>query len=1166
MKLNSQTELMKNQKHANVMSPDLAFDVLQTPAGDAIFFSIGTDHVFYVTREIRSNETGWTRVDLSSPLSKSNGGAAVKAKTFDISQNLATGRFDIALIVTVNGSDMLYMTRGKSSDASDWHQPIAWTKLRFDAAATLPPNPLTIADVYLMNIPSADDPTRLAVQNCFVDIIRTPGDPLQLLDRYYIKPDTPTKWVRHTLPADLKANSISSCLGHRADDYVPGIYTYGLIENTRELLFTPQYNYFRPDVAPNSARLALPTHASAIASAPDLAGNTNLFVAAADGLYLFAPDNQHDKAHATQVVPAVTVGTYNLFAGVSSVVATTVSDRTVVWLLNAQGNLFYVSCAAGFELKPNAWSNPVPFCAGVERFAFYLNGHDSNIVLFAHLMGQEMAQFTQDSTSAWTRRNILLPSTEPDDFIEFNSFTTNIKITDNNGVSIPEASLILTAKVPVSVYVNNIYHILSPDAPVLVTSDANGAVTVVQQTDSLSGVKVVATLGNDSSVTNIIDPLAIPTSRLASIRSGDDLSRVQIKDENGKQKPLIPGGVLPQQRDIVAHSITKLLKVKDDLTANGISKSDASRVSQGVSAPSSRATIVSRQAAIPLSEALGKRIEVAAGDLLNFLKMAWDEFEDVVIELAKDGWHFVVTIGGQIYTAILNTVSAVYKTVEVVFNKIEVFFEDLVAWLGFIFDWDDILRTHAVVKRELEQRATSYINNIDSVKDSVDSVFLDLENKLNTWAGVTDPGETIGIQQRKQSTIPSFHSPQSNWALYHTKNGIGSADTSGTEHSHDSSDDLQQVLEDLERLVSDETGHIETTITQIQEQVVKNISTLTALQVLEKILAIVGDLALKSTRSIVVKVLDIAKILFNGLLSLLDAPLEIPIISWIYKKITGSKLTILDLVCLIGAIPTTIAYKLVTGKSPFPDDSSVATAIAIADDIRKSRSKFQSSLSKPSSALSSKVATSSAHNATAGKRNTIRVQDLQAEDPWSQLDTLIMVFDIAALPGALLVGFLAFTRRAAAIDEEDPSGVTPSRVVRGLSAVSYLLYVAPNYNAWQSAGSWPVVMNDVVTGISIVKTFVDAVCLEPTWTAASPWVEFGINLVWVVPAMGGLVATPRPPAWVWTLFAANMMFDIGGMLTPVTSNPDFFVMSETLTAGYGILGPVTAALYHQDRT
>lgn len=123
MKLTSQIELMDNQKYAKVMAPDITFDVFQTPQGDALFFSIGTDCVFYVTREAHSSETGWVRIDLSSQL-PNLAGATAKVKTFNLCQDLATGSFDIVLVATFTGSDKLFSTRGHSSEASDWAKQV----------------------------------------------------------------------------------------------------------------------------------------------------------------------------------------------------------------------------------------------------------------------------------------------------------------------------------------------------------------------------------------------------------------------------------------------------------------------------------------------------------------------------------------------------------------------------------------------------------------------------------------------------------------------------------------------------------------------------------------------------------------------------------------------------------------------------------------------------------------------------------------------------------------------------------------------------------------------------------------------------------------------------------------------------------------------------------
>ena len=53
MKISFESELMKNRKHAVVMAPDRAFEVLQSQDGDALFFSVGTDGAFYLTQADR---------------------------------------------------------------------------------------------------------------------------------------------------------------------------------------------------------------------------------------------------------------------------------------------------------------------------------------------------------------------------------------------------------------------------------------------------------------------------------------------------------------------------------------------------------------------------------------------------------------------------------------------------------------------------------------------------------------------------------------------------------------------------------------------------------------------------------------------------------------------------------------------------------------------------------------------------------------------------------------------------------------------------------------------------------------------------------------------------------------------------------------------------------
>jgi hypothetical protein len=301
-------------------------------------------------------------------------------------------------------------------------------------------------------------PLRPVQSPVFVDVIRNPGDPFQILDRYYITAATLTKWTKHALAENLQAGSISSYIGRRTNDYVAGMYTFGSIGGVRELTYVPQYNYWKPALPPAPARLILPSESTAIASALDQSGDTNLFVAASSGLYLYTPDTQYDQALGTLVVPNVVVGGVNLFANVTTPSASTTGGQTVVWILNTQGVLFHVDCPAGSESNPSAWTSPLPFAEGINHYSFYLNSScSSSIVLFAYSSGDGLLQYTQQPSGEWVQRSIALPTVDINDYIEFTSFTTRISLKDENGSPVPLTQVMLTSEVAVSVYVDNTY-------------------------------------------------------------------------------------------------------------------------------------------------------------------------------------------------------------------------------------------------------------------------------------------------------------------------------------------------------------------------------------------------------------------------------------------------------------------------------------------------------------------------------------------------------------------------------------------------------------------------------------------------------------------------------------------------------------------------------------
>ncbi|VTU41430.1 outer membrane biogenesis protein BamB (plasmid) [Variovorax sp. PBS-H4] len=78
-------------------------------------------------------------------------------------------------------------------------------------------------------------------------------------------------------------------------------------------------------------------------------------------------------------------------------------------------------------------------------------------------------------------------------------------------------------------------------------------------------------------------------------------------------------------------------------------------------------------------------------------------------------------------------------------------------------------------------------------------------------------------------------------------------------------------------------------------------------------------------------ILDLLVAVLDQLVAWLDTPIHIPFLSDLWKAISGDQLTLLDLICLIIAIPSTILLEVKTGHSTIPDnDNGEGKAILLA--------------------------------------------------------------------------------------------------------------------------------------------------------------------------------------------------------------------------------------------
>ncbi|EIV91032.1 hypothetical protein [Frankia sp. QA3] len=1167
MRISAESELMPNHRQAMVLAPDRSFQAVPTVDGDALFFSIGTDNVLYLTREVIGTATGWDRLDLSSGLSANHGGAPIRVRTFAVAQNPRTRAVDLALVVTVDGADQLYLSLDNANTADAWAQAVTWKPAHCDAPTVA--QPLTIAGVTLQSLPARTGGG--TDQNIIVDVVRSPGDSLRLLDRYYIRPGSTPGWNRQRLPADLAAGTITSAPGRLGRNTVPGRYTLGMIAGTPELLFTPQYNAFQPSAAPHGIQLGLPADATAIASVVTGDGISMLFVAGGDGLYLYPAGGQSDGSTPVRVAGSP------LLTGAATLVAAGDSTRTSVWFLGPQGVLAYLSCPAGRESDPAAWTTPTPLLPAVSAFACYLDGA-GNHRLFAHVGGQRLVCLSQDPvTSEWWERNIALPAADPNAVIVESSYTTQVTVTEDDGRVAPNRTVTVTASSPVGVYLDDGYRLLSPTTPITVSTDETGTLTIVQEVRSLAAANLRVAIADAPAVVAEINPTDRIRTGLDTVRDGSDLRAVMITDADGTTRPLVSPEVATANSDAVAACLTQFVGLLPDpvspaarslsatahpaarqiqAAAAGLAGGPVGRLGPpttwGMSFDGGHFALHGADHAIhalgghaaratPLARPdVGSSLVTAAGDLFAWLGNAYDQVESFVVTEAGGVHRFLATIAGQVYSALLDSVDAVLHAVEFVFARIGIQFEDLTLWLGTVFVWPDIVRTHRVVKNIVRRYLTVCVDTLDDAGVPLHTALADVRRFVAGWAGSGSAlppnlaGATMGaaLASVAPATGPGglggLGGPQASWGLRQLRAGLAGGGSTGLSDPPIGGD-VPAMIQPLVDALMMEQDILRHTGDRFRTQVIDRIDTIPLDQLIESAVAVITDALLASVDTVLAAALKVLASLLRGVQVDLDARLDIPVLSGVYRQVTGERLSRLDAVCLAAAIPIIVGSGAAAGTAPFPADATT-TALIDAPDFATIR---QICASNGAATAVTALALTGGIAATVGAAMLSVSTPLAAKNPTSTLPPLI---DALARPLALL-----------------------PEIVGQLTA-------APDDAWWSTA-------HRTILNLTLVKSLADLrIAKAPDimkarsiWASVSPWLEFALGVLGQVPTTAAILDPPQPTPADHLRFWDRTCVHSSAMLAPALTFDDepvtFAVvvgLASVLTMAHGVLACAAA--------
>lgn len=108
-----------------------------------------------------------------------------------------------------------------------------------------------------------------------------------------------------------------------------------------------------------------------------------------------------------------------------------------------------------------------------------------------------------------------------------------------------------------------------------------------------------------------------------------------------------------------------------------------------------------------------------------------------------------------------------------------------------------------------------------------------------------------------------------------------------------------------------------------------NFGTQSPLQVMKELIEYLANAILSAVKNAIDSIFKIVGICIKGIWSLLNTKIEIPLISTVFSTVVdGEDLTVINLVCILGAVPANLIYHATTGENLFLDNERTDALIA----------------------------------------------------------------------------------------------------------------------------------------------------------------------------------------------------------------------------------------------
>ena len=874
-----QGELMENFFAESIIDSGKGLRAIKYKDDLAMLFFIDRDSKLRLIIQINNSASGWTSYELSS--------SQVQVSAFDIHHNQTNNTLKIAYSAINNGSSQ--MSLSDELNLSNFEPKLFAQNLKW--------NQIKLNDVSRKINHISMNQSGLLFSTAYRDL-----DATYSYFRYGENPQD------YTLPENT-SKVIQLEIAQFDDEF--GVFLLYEMKTERTMLFQSFPDKYG-EVTQH--RFKPSDELYGFTTFDDEDGNDRLYLSG-DGIFAFKMEDGQMQPTKSTICDS---GSGIVF---SKIETSFNRGETAIWTIgevNSKSGLYYLTnkfYESAERVNTSKWTAPLQMQDDIEEFScikgdafsnqLFLLGSDSNTDTLIHFWQDEQ-------TTSWQEHPVVLQDLEEVEKKE--TFTVNVQFkSDAAMLSFCGEKVSICAEANLLVYINEKKVAIGPDKSYEATMQDN-YINIIYPTKSIAASLLYFEADFlPSKVT--IDP-AHKLKGEIEVKFSDKEELKKAKLPNGD--PLIDSSISDSDLEQAINATNLAYEQIDQLNNNDLSNSaDLSAAQFAVATP-----VMSQS----LDGSIFTDIGNALGDIWHSVKKGFVRVTELVVEKVKDGVKFVIKIGTEVFEWISKAVSDVFHFLECIWEKVKVFFKDMFEYLGFLFSWDDIIRTKRVMKQYLSNIVLGFADELGEIRQKTYQYFDEVKGKIEDIKREID-FKQLNEQNLNELTASNTQDdkidPRANWI------GVKTPYITNSEAQEELASIVPDDLNDKLLLASNRLIEL---FKSLGEQFTKAFSDLWSKFVavidgkmkigdfLEYFVLTLLEMGVAVAQEIIDLIFEILGVAIKSVEKILNASINIPFFSSLYKLVSKDDLSVNDLICLLIAIPMTVLYKIGEGEAPFEDE------------------------------------------------------------------------------------------------------------------------------------------------------------------------------------------------------------------------------------------------------